>query len=178
MRVSVAPAPGRRSSLIWIRWPRPRSSTTASASSSARRRAQLPASPCGLPASPCRRPCATPRRPEPAHRKCSAKPPTRRGLPCPFNYLVNRTVEDEFDELHYGHCGHGSGSDELDHDLGIADVRRLDIEPCGLERAVACSGLHRTTRENRTASSATRALRPGTAWIFALNRPRSGSPSA
>jgi hypothetical protein len=38
------------------------STTTASTSSCARRRAQLPASPCGLPASPCRRPCATPRR--------------------------------------------------------------------------------------------------------------------
>ena len=30
----------------------------------------------------------------PPHRKCSAKPPTRRGLTCLFSYLVNRTVED------------------------------------------------------------------------------------
>src|SRR4029077_16831406 len=32
----------------------------------------------------------------PPHRKCSAKPPTRRGLTCLFSYLVNRTVEDGF----------------------------------------------------------------------------------
>ena len=30
----------------------------------------------------------------PPHRKCSAKPPTRRGLTRLFSYLVNRTVED------------------------------------------------------------------------------------
>src|SRR4029077_16459786 len=30
------------------------------------------------------------------HRKCSAKPPARRGLTCLFSYLVNRTVEDGF----------------------------------------------------------------------------------
>jgi hypothetical protein len=30
----------------------------------------------------------------PPPRKCSAKPPTRLGLPRLFSYLVNRTVED------------------------------------------------------------------------------------
>ena len=30
----------------------------------------------------------------PPHGKCSAKPPARRGLPCLFSCLVNRTVED------------------------------------------------------------------------------------
>ena len=39
-----------------------------------------------------------------------------------------------FDELHEGDGGEGGGSDELDHDLRIADVGRLDIEACGLER--------------------------------------------
>jgi hypothetical protein len=28
----------------------------------------------------------------PPHRKCSAKPPARRGLPCSFSYLVNRRL--------------------------------------------------------------------------------------
>ena len=32
--------------------------------------------------------------PDPPNRKCSAKPPARRGLPLPISYLVNRTVED------------------------------------------------------------------------------------
>jgi hypothetical protein len=33
------------------------------------------------------------------NRKCSAKPPARRGFPCPFRCLENRTVEEELDAI-------------------------------------------------------------------------------
>jgi hypothetical protein len=49
--------------------PRPRSSTTANASSFARRCARLPAWPCGPQASRCRRPSAAPQPPDPAPAK-------------------------------------------------------------------------------------------------------------
>src|SRR6266481_4171339 len=47
--------------------------------------------------------------------------------------LAGRAVAG-FDELHYGDSGDGSGGDELDHDLRIADIGRLDVEACSLER--------------------------------------------
>ena len=56
---SAALVTGRRSSPIWIRLPRPKSSRTASASSSVPRHVPPPVSPCGPPASRCRRPCAS-----------------------------------------------------------------------------------------------------------------------
>src|SRR5216683_1047237 len=47
--------------------------------------------------------------------------------------LAGGTVAS-FNELHYSDGGYGSGGDELDHDLRIANVGRLDIEACSLER--------------------------------------------
>jgi hypothetical protein len=58
------PGSGRKSSPIWIPWPRLRLATTANASSSAQHRGRPPASPCVLPVSPSRRPSATPRLPD------------------------------------------------------------------------------------------------------------------
>src|SRR5882757_3395336 len=47
--------------------------------------------------------------------------------------LAGRAIAG-FDELHHGDGSHRGGSDELDHDLRIADVGRLDVEARGLER--------------------------------------------
>ena len=56
-----------------------------------------------------------------AHRKCSAKPPLRRGLPLPVSYLVIHTVEDGLEEL-----------------LGFLDVR-LERRP-GIRRQRRAAG--------------------------------------
>jgi hypothetical protein len=67
-----------------------------------------------------RPPSATPRELRPPDfreiRKCSAKPPARRGLSLPLSYFANRTVEDGFDVGENGYlprlCQSGSGRDE------------------------------------------------------------------